>query len=88
MATGTVILDCARIHHHGVAAIDYIARLKLGLGRGGRDLCLGDPSPELLELIELTGLRGLLGVEVQRQPEQRKEPGRVEEEGELADPPV
>ncbi len=88
MATGTVILSCARIQHPSVAAIEYLARLKLGLRRGGRELCLATPSPELAELIDLAGLAGVLGLEVKGQPEERKEPCRVEKEGELADPPV
>ena len=88
MATGTVILSCARIQHPSVAAIEYLARLKLGLRRGGRKLCLASPSPELAELIDLAGLAGVLGLEVKGQPEERKEPCRVEKEGELADPPV
>jgi len=88
MATGTVILNCARMQDPSVAAIEYLARLKLGLRRGGRELCLASPSPELAELIDLAGLAGVLGLEVKRQPEQREEPCRVEEEGELADPPL
>jgi len=88
MATGTVILSCARIQHPSVAAIEYLARLKLGLRRGGRELCLASPSPELAELIDLAGLAGVLGVEVKGQAEEREELRGVEEEGELADPPV
>jgi len=88
MATGTVTLNCARIKDPGLAAIDYLARLKLGLRRGGRDLCLASPNDDLIELIELAGLAEVLGVEVERQPEERGEPGRVQEEGELSDPPV
>jgi anti-anti-sigma regulatory factor len=87
MAIGTVILNCAQIQNPGVAAIDYLARLKLGLKRGGCELCLAHPGPELKELIELAGLSGVL-VEVERQPEEREQPGGVEKEGELADPPV
>ncbi len=128
-----------------MAAIEYLARLKLGLRRGGRELCLASPSPELAELIDLAGLAGVLGcdrkpsardsaiqvaqirvkrraaerahpsmreraaqklnpkmgaedpprgfrarplLEVKGQPEERKEPCRVEKEGELADPPL
>ena len=88
-----VILNCAPIHDPGVAAIDYLARLKLGLNRGGRQLCLANPSIELTQLIELAGLSEFLGaprplVEVKRQPEEREKPGRVEEEGDLGDPPI
>ena len=88
MATGTVILNCARIQDPSVASIDYLARLKLGLMRGGRTLRLANASAELVQLIELTGLGVLLGVEVKRKPEEWKELCGVEEKGELADPPV
>ena len=69
MATDTVILDCARIGDQGMAAIDRIARTRLAARRGGRQLVLRNPSAELLELIELSGLCACLGVEVQRKPE-------------------
>ncbi len=88
MATGTVILDCARIKDPDMSAVDRIARLLLQARRDGCDCRLREASDELLQLIELAGFDGLLGVEVERQPEQRKQPCCVEEEGELADPPV
>ncbi len=91
MATGTVILNCARIEDPGVAAIDYLARLTLGLRRGGCKTCLANPNTELLELIDLVGLAEVLGarlVDVKWQPEQREESCGVEEERELPDPPV
>lgn len=64
--------------------VDYICRLRLGLQRAGCRLRLANASHELLELLELCGL----GVEVERQSEERKEPGRIQEEGELSDPPA
>ena len=88
MSTGTVILNCAQIGEPSVAAVDYIARLRLGLKRSGMRLLLAEPSPDLVELIRLLGLAEALGVEVQWQPEQRKKLRRVEEEGELGDPPA
>ncbi len=88
MATGTVILNCARIEDPRVAAIDYLARLSLGLRRGGCKLWLASPSTELMELIDLVGLAEVLGVEVQWQPEQREEFGGVQEERELPNPPL
>jgi STAS domain-containing protein len=72
MATETVTLDCARIGDEGLAAIERIARMRLAARRRGRSLVLRNPSAELLELIELSGLWACLGVEVQRKPEQRK----------------
>lgn len=64
-----VILDCARMQESGLAAVERIARTQLEARRRGRELMLRNPSEELLELICFVGLDGLLGVEVQRQPE-------------------
>lgn len=88
MPTGTVILDCARIKDPDMSAVDRVARLLLQARRDGCDCRLREASEELLQLIELAGLDGLLRVEVRRQTEQREESCCVEEEGELADPPV
>jgi hypothetical protein len=65
-----------------LAIVDTLARLRLAGRRLGFDLRLY-PSPELRELIEFVGLRDVLG-----EAEEREEPLRVEEERELADPPV
>ena len=69
MATETVTLDCAQIRESGLAAVDRIARTRLAARRCGRQLVLRNPSDELIELIELSGLCACLGVEVQREPE-------------------
>jgi hypothetical protein len=81
-----VTLECARIADPRLEVIDYLARLKLELRRGGHELRLAHADVDLLRLLEFVGLADVLCVEVQWQPEQREEPGRVEEEGELADP--
>ena len=88
MATGTVNLNCARIKRPDLGAIDDIARIHLGVRRSGCDLQLRSADDELRALIEFAGLGEVLRVEVQRKPEQRKEPGRVEEERELPDAPI
>jgi hypothetical protein len=87
MATATVILNCAQIHPT-IAAVDHIARLQLGMKRAGYELRLANVGDELSSVIELAGLAAALRVEVQRQPEERKEGGHVQEEGDLADPPT
>jgi hypothetical protein len=81
------MLNCAQLDS-SVAAVDHIARLRLCMRRGGYRLCLANVSYELREMIQLAGLADCLGVEMQRQPEEREEPGGVEEEGDLADPPA
>ena len=69
-----------------VLTVDALARLQLSARRRGRLLRLVDASGELQELIALVGLRDVLGVESQRQPEQGEQRVGVEEECELDDP--
>ena len=65
-----------------LASLDLLARLRL---RGAR-FC--GVSPELRDLARLCGLARALGLELEREPEEREEPGGVEEERQLGDPPV
>lgn len=81
------MLNCAQLDST-VAAVDHIARLRLCMRRGGYRLCLANVSDGLREMIHLAGLADCLGVEMQGQTEEREEPGGVEEEGDLADPPA
>jgi hypothetical protein len=81
-----VVLDCSSIRHSDLTTVEHVARLRLGLKRGECELGLYEPDEELLALLALAGLGGILGVQVQRQTEEREEPGRVEEERELPDP--
>jgi anti-anti-sigma regulatory factor len=69
-----------------LAVVDTLARLALAERRRGRKLRLGNVPRELRELLVLTGLDGVLGVEPGREPEEREERVRVEEERELGDP--
>ena len=69
-----------------LAVVDTLARLALAERRRGRVLWLGRVPAELRELLVLTGLDSVLGVEPGRQPEEREEGVGVEEERELDDP--
>jgi anti-anti-sigma regulatory factor len=69
-------------------AVDRLARLQLAARRAGAEVQLRNLSRELEELLELAGLGDVLRVEVKRQPEDGEERGRIEEERELADPPL
>jgi hypothetical protein len=62
-----------------LGTVDALARLRLAGKRLGLGVRL-TPTEELLELLDLLGL-----VEVLWQPEEREEPFRVQEEGELRD---
>ena len=68
------------------AAVDLLARLQLLARRGGFEIRVRAASPELRELISLAGLDVVLGVEPQREAEEREERLGVEEEGQLGDP--
>ncbi|MDX6507432.1 MAG: hypothetical protein QOG06_2076 [Gaiellaceae bacterium] len=68
------------------AAVDALARLQLAAKRVGLELRLRHASAELWCLIEFTGLEEVLGVEPERQAEEREERLGVEEEGQLGDP--
>ena len=68
--------------------VDALARLQLAARRSGYEIAVTNVPCDLLELIDLAGLRDVLGVEPRRQPEEREERLGVEEERELPDPPV
>ena len=68
--------------------VDALARLQLAAMRGGYRLGIAAAPADVLELIELAGLSETLGVEPQRQVEEREERLGVEEERELDDPAV
>jgi len=86
MRSAKITLDCALVGEPTAATIDQIAGLKLAARRSDYELELKNTSPFLLELIGFVGLAGVLGLEAEGQPEQRKQPCGVEEEGELGDP--
>jgi len=69
-----------------LASVDALAGMQLAARRAGRRIRFLGVSAELRDLLGLTGLREVLRVEVERQPEEREEAGGVEEEGELGDP--
>ncbi len=75
MATGTVILNCARIKEPSLAAIDYLARVRLGLRRGDCEVCLANCSEELKQLIELSGLAEVLKARPKTLGERFGDPG-------------
>ncbi len=80
--------DLSMVAEADAATVDVLARLQLTARRVGYALRLRNPSPELLELLDFMGLRDVLGVEPRGQAEEREDRLRVEEEGELGDPPA
>jgi anti-anti-sigma regulatory factor len=69
----------------GFRTLDALARLVLSARRRGLELRVVAAPPALRELVALAGLDDALGLEPERQPEEREEPLRVEEEGEVGD---
>jgi anti-anti-sigma regulatory factor len=88
MGRPTFVLDCSALPEAGLGQVDGLACLRLRLRRRGEGLCLVNADATLRELIDLAGLARVLGVESSRKAEEGEEPGGVEEEGELGDPPV
>jgi hypothetical protein len=68
--------------------VDALARLQLAARRCGCRVEVTSAPNDVVELIELAGLGGVLGLEPRRQPEEREERVGVEEEGELHHTPV
>jgi hypothetical protein len=77
--------DVGALPADGVA-LDALARLGLAARRAGLELQICNASHELCCLIRFTGLEEVLGVEPEREAEEREERLHVEEEGELGDP--
>jgi hypothetical protein len=71
-----------------LASADRLARLQLAARRLGMDVRLRRPRAELRALLTLIGLAEALGVEPVGQAEQREDPGGVEEERHVGDPPA
>jgi hypothetical protein len=67
--------------------IDALARMHLAARRAGVGLDVRHASRELRELLVFTGLASVLGGPG-REPEEREDALRVEEEGQLGDPPA
>ena len=85
MGRRTVVLDCAALAGADAEQLEAIARLCLRLKRRGCLLLVATPSEGLLELIEFAGLASVLGVEAGGEAEEREDPSRLQEEGEVGD---
>lgn len=77
-----VVCDAGAVADPDLVTIELLARLRLVATRHGRRLRVRSAGPRLRELLALTGLSGELGW----QPEQREQPGSVEERADPHDP--
>ncbi|MFJ3233454.1 STAS domain-containing protein [Streptomyces sp. NPDC086787] len=84
-ATGArvVVCDVGGLGQPGLGDVDLLARLQLTARRDGGRIRLRSPTPALLALLDLVGLR----FEVEGQPEQREPALGVQEEVEPGQPP-
>jgi ABC-type transporter Mla MlaB component len=85
-----LVCDASRLEDADCVAVDAIARLQLTARRLGSRICVRHAPVELEELLRLTGLAEICGLVavLEREPEERKDPLGVEEEGELGDAPA
>ena len=89
-----MVVDVGSLGDADLATVDILARLQLCCRRLGYEIRLDHASVGLRELLGFAGLREVLpcsapsALEARREAEQGEEPGRVEEEGDAADPTV
>jgi len=88
MAKRPIVLDCQQLANPHLAVLDQLVRLQLALHRDGCELELRNADDSVLDLIGFAGLAEVLRVEMERQPEEREQPRRVEEEGQVGDAPI
>ena len=83
-----LVCDASGLAEADAVAVDAVARLQLTARRLGRRICVRHAPMELEELLRMTGLAEICGLraKLEREPEEREDPLRVEEEGELLDP--
>jgi ABC-type transporter Mla MlaB component len=85
-----LVCDASGLVGADAVALDAIARLQLTARRLGGRICVRHAPAELEDLLRLTGLAEICGLRLvlERQAEEREDPLRVEEEGQLDDSPA
>ncbi len=78
--------DVAEVAAPDLVTVEALARVELTAQRRGAEIRLRGASVELLELLAFCGLPLDVAPEGERQPEEREEPSRVEEERDPGDP--
>jgi ABC-type transporter Mla MlaB component len=83
-----VEFDLAALSRADLDTVEVLARLQLTAKRGGSRIRICHPPEGLSDLLALLGLESCVAVrvEVVGQAEQREESGRIQEEGDPADP--
>jgi anti-anti-sigma regulatory factor len=81
----SVVCDVSAVAVPNAAMVEALARLALTARRAGRRLAVAGAAPDLLRLVALYGLADVLP-QAGGEPEQREQPGGVEEVRDPADP--
>jgi anti-anti-sigma regulatory factor len=83
-----VVCDVSGLVRADLDVVDALARLALAARRRGRSIEVRRACPRLRELLELTGLDETAGLRLEPlgQPEEREQPGGVEEEDDPTEP--
>jgi hypothetical protein len=81
-----VPLDCVQLHAQDARFVNAVARCCLAARRNGAAVRLSNVDQGMLELLDLCGLVGVLGLEARREAEQGEQPLGIEEEGQLRNP--
>jgi len=83
-----LVCDVGALEEPDAVAVDAVARLQLTARRLGSRIWVRHASADLCALLGFTGLEEIcsLRVDFEREAEEREEPLRVQEEGELDDP--
>ncbi len=84
MGRAPIVVDAGALAPD-VATVDALAGMQLAARRLGAEIMLRNATGGLVALIGFAGLDEVLRVEPGREPEEREDPGRVQEEGELGD---
>jgi ABC-type transporter Mla MlaB component len=82
-----VVCDVTGVTEPDVVTVETLARLRLTARRHGARLVVTGAGPHLRDLVQLLGLEGALP-DLGGQPEEREQPGGVEEERLGRDPPL
>jgi anti-anti-sigma regulatory factor len=75
----TLFYDCSALREPDETMLDTLARMQLTARRMGARIQLRNARGELCDLLELTGLAGVLGLDPHWKPEEWEEPGFDEE---------
>ena len=85
MSVIRLVFNCSGLTSPTVTTVGELARLQRRAQRTGCRLEFDAARPSLVQLVDLCGLVKVLRVQIQGETKQREEPGRVQEERDLAD---